>query len=123
MLAAGTEILGERVYASLKEIPDKVDMVDIFRASSAVPPIVDDAIAIGAKVVWMQIGVRHDEAAVAGRTDEDDDDAGGVVRELVAGGEAVRAGAGIRQWDGRGAGAGIDRQDMASVVWIIPTRA
>jgi predicted CoA-binding protein len=61
--AAGQEILGERVYATLKEIPDKVDMVDIFRASSAVPPIVEDAIAIGANVVWMQIGVRHDEAA------------------------------------------------------------
>ena len=61
--AAGTEILGERVYASLKEIPDKVDMVDIFRASAAVPPIVEDAIAIGAKVVWMQIGVRNDAAA------------------------------------------------------------
>jgi len=61
--AAGAEILGERVYASLKDIPEKIDMVDIFRASSAVPPIVDDAIAIGAKVVWMQIGVRHDEAA------------------------------------------------------------
>jgi predicted CoA-binding protein len=61
--AAGTEILGERVYASLKDIPDKVDMVDIFRASAAVPPIVEDAIAIGAKVVWMQIGVRHDDAA------------------------------------------------------------
>src|SRR5512145_386189 len=47
--ATGAEILGERVYASLKEIPDKVDMVDIFRASAAVPPIVGDAIAIGAK--------------------------------------------------------------------------
>jgi uncharacterized protein len=57
------EILGERVYASLKEVPDKVDMVDIFRASAAVPPIVEDAIAIGAKVVWMQIGVRNEEAA------------------------------------------------------------
>ena len=61
--AAGAEILGERVYASLKDIPEKIDMVDIFRASSAVPPIVEDAIRIGAKVVWMQIGVRHDEAA------------------------------------------------------------
>jgi uncharacterized protein len=61
--AAGGEILGERVYASLKDIPEKIDMVDIFRASSAVPPIVEDAIQIGAKVVWMQIGVRNDEAA------------------------------------------------------------
>jgi predicted CoA-binding protein len=61
--ATGAEILGQRVYASLKDIPEKIDMVDIFRASAAVPPIVEDAIAIGAKVVWMQIGVRHDEAA------------------------------------------------------------
>lgn len=61
--ALGQEILGEKVYGSLKEIPVQVDMVDIFRKSDAVPPIVDDAIAIGAKVVWMQLGVRHEEAA------------------------------------------------------------
>ncbi len=60
---AGQELLGETVYASLRDIPDKIDMVDVFRNSDAVPPIVDDAIAIGAKVVWMQLGVRHDEAA------------------------------------------------------------
>ena len=56
-------ILNERVYASLRDIPDKVDMVDIFRASSAAPAIVEEAIAIGARVVWMQLGVRHDAAA------------------------------------------------------------
>jgi predicted CoA-binding protein len=61
--AAGQEILGERVYASLKEIPDKVDMVDIFRNSAAAGPIVDEAIAIAAPVVWMQLGVRNDAAA------------------------------------------------------------
>ena len=60
---AGQELLGERVYASLRDIPDKIDMVDVFRASDQVRPIVDDAIAIGAKVVWMQLGVRNDEAA------------------------------------------------------------
>ena len=60
---AGKEQLGEKVYASLRDIPDKVDMVDVFRASDQVGPIVDDAIAIGAKVVWMQLGVRNDEAA------------------------------------------------------------
>jgi predicted CoA-binding protein len=61
--AAGQMLLGEKVYASLKEIPGKVDMVDIFRNSAAAGPIVEDAIAIGAPVVWMQLGVRNDEAA------------------------------------------------------------
>src|SRR5271154_1769533 len=60
---AGNEQLGETVYASLRDIPDKIDMVDIFRASDQVGPIVDDAIAIGARVVWMQLGVRNDAAA------------------------------------------------------------
>lgn len=61
--AVGQEILGEKVYASLKDIPDKIDMVDIFRNSAAAGPIVDEAIAIKAPVVWMQLGVRNDEAA------------------------------------------------------------
>ncbi|MGA3002329.1 MAG: O-acetylhomoserine aminocarboxypropyltransferase [Acetobacteraceae bacterium] len=60
---AGQQQLGEKIYASLRDIPDKIDMVDIFRASDQVGPIVDDAIAIGAKVVWMQLGVRNDAAA------------------------------------------------------------
>ena len=60
---AGKEQLGETIYACLRDIPDQVDMVDVFRASDQVGPIVDDAIAIGAKVVWMQLGVRNDEAA------------------------------------------------------------
>src|ERR1700741_4776436 len=63
---AGKEQLGEKVYASLRDIPDKVDMVDVFRASDQVGPIVDDAIAIGAKAGWMQLGVRNDEAAARG---------------------------------------------------------
>jgi len=60
---AGQTLLGEKVYASLKEIPEPVDMVDVFRAFDQVPPVVEDAIAIGAKVVWMQLGVRNDAAA------------------------------------------------------------
>ena len=61
--AAGQEILGEKVYATLADIPEPVDMVDIFRRSDQVGPIVDEAIRIGAKVVWMQLTVRNDEAA------------------------------------------------------------
>jgi O-acetylhomoserine (thiol)-lyase len=63
---AGKDLLGERIYANLREIPDAIDMVDVFRASEAAGPIMDDAIAIGAKVVWMQLGVRNDEAAAKG---------------------------------------------------------
>jgi predicted CoA-binding protein len=59
----GQQLLGEGVVARLSDIREAVDMVDVFRASDAVPGIVDDAIAIGAKVVWTQLGVRHDEAA------------------------------------------------------------
>jgi O-acetylhomoserine (thiol)-lyase len=60
---AGKTLLGETVYASLRDIPEPVDMVEIFRASDQAGPAVDDAIAIGARVVWMQLGVRNDEAA------------------------------------------------------------
>src|ERR1700719_4281392 len=63
---AGQELLGEKVYASLRDIPDKIDMVDVFRAAKEAPKIVDDAIAIGAKIVWMQLGIRNDEAAAKG---------------------------------------------------------
>jgi predicted CoA-binding protein len=61
--AVGQEILGEKVHASLGDLPEPVDMVDIFRRSDQVGPIVDEAIRIGAKVVWMQLTVRNDEAA------------------------------------------------------------
>src|SRR6185312_11725084 len=60
---AGQDLLGERVYATLKDIPDHVDMVEVFRASDQVVPIAEDAAAIGAKVLWMQLGVRNDDAA------------------------------------------------------------
>lgn len=60
---AGQEILGEKVHATLADVPGPIDMVDIFRNAEAAGPIVDAAIARGAKVVWMQLGVRNDEAA------------------------------------------------------------
>ncbi len=60
---AGNEILGETCYATLADIPDAIDMVDIFRASEAAGEFSDQAIEIGAKVVWMQLGIRHPEAA------------------------------------------------------------
>ncbi len=59
---AGSTILGEKVYASLAEIPHPVDMVEIFRSAAEAGPITDEAVRLGAKVVWMQIGVRNDEA-------------------------------------------------------------
>jgi predicted CoA-binding protein len=57
------EILGEKVYASLSEIPEPVDMVDIFRRSEEAGQVTDEAILIGAGVVWMQLGVVDQEAA------------------------------------------------------------
>ena len=62
--AAGETINGERCRATLAEIGEPIDMVDIFRRSEHAGAVVDEAIAIGAKVVWMQLGVRDDEAAV-----------------------------------------------------------
>ena len=64
---AGRSILGERCYAGLREIPDKVDVVDVFRKTEDVPPIAEDAIAIGAKVLWQQIGVKNEAAAASAR--------------------------------------------------------
>jgi predicted CoA-binding protein len=60
-------ILGEKCYRSLREIPDKVDIVDVFRKTQDVPPIADDAIAIRAKVLWQQLGVRNESAAAKAR--------------------------------------------------------
>lgn len=57
------EILGERAYATLKGIPEKIDIVDIFRKPDAVAEIVDEAIEIGAKTVWMQEGIVHNASA------------------------------------------------------------
>ena len=60
-------ILGRACYASVREAPGPVEIVDIFRETSAVPAIVEDAIAVGAKVVWMQLGIIHEEAAERAR--------------------------------------------------------
>jgi predicted CoA-binding protein len=56
------EILGEKSYRSLPEIPERVDVVDCFRRSNEIPALADDAIAMGAKVLWMQLGVENGEA-------------------------------------------------------------
>lgn len=58
-----TEILGEKCYASLRDVPEKIDMVDCFRRAEDIPPVVEDAIAIGAKFVWMQLGIVNEAAA------------------------------------------------------------
>jgi len=60
---AGKEILGQRVYASLSDIPEPLDVIDIFRNSEAALDITRQAIEIGAKVIWMQLGVKNDKAA------------------------------------------------------------
>ena len=61
------EILGEKCYPNLKAIPLSIDVVDIFRRPEAIPPVVDDAVEIGAKVVWMQLGIAHNQAAEKAR--------------------------------------------------------
>jgi predicted CoA-binding protein len=57
------EVLGQKCYSSLRDIPRKVDIVDCFRRAEDIPAIVDEAIGIGARVLWMQLGVIHPEAA------------------------------------------------------------
>jgi hypothetical protein len=65
-----TEVLGEKSYARLEDVPERVDIVDIFRRSEYVPDIVESAIRIGARAVWMQEGVFHSVAAVRAREAE-----------------------------------------------------
>ncbi len=61
------EVLGEKCYPSLKEIPEQIDMVDCFRKSEDIEPIAKQAIEIGAKVLWMQLGVMNENAAKMAR--------------------------------------------------------
>ncbi len=63
---AGQTLLGKRVYATLteaKEAGEQIEVVDVFRRAENVPPIAEEAIAVGAKVLWLQMGIRNDEAA------------------------------------------------------------
>jgi predicted CoA-binding protein len=62
-----TEVLGEKAYPSLDAVPEKVDIVNVFRRSEFVPEIVDLAVRIGARAVWMQEGVAHEQAAEKAR--------------------------------------------------------
>jgi Predicted CoA-binding protein len=62
-----TEILGEKCYPTLRAIPEPVDIVDIFRRAEEVPPYVEEAIAIRARVLWMQLGIVHESAAAHAR--------------------------------------------------------
>ena len=58
-----TEILGERSYASLADIPERIDIVDVFRRPEDTPSIADDAVKIGAKALWLQTGISNEDAA------------------------------------------------------------
>jgi predicted CoA-binding protein len=60
---AADEVLGRPTYARLADLPEAPDIVDVFRRRDALPGVVDEAIAVGAKVVWFQLGLRHEEAA------------------------------------------------------------
>ncbi len=64
---AGQEILGQHVYGSLSEIPRPVEIVDVFRKPQDVPPLAEEAVSIGAKVLWLQLGVVNEEAAARAR--------------------------------------------------------
>lgn len=62
-----TEVLGEKSYARLEDVPEKIEIVDIFRRVEEVAAVVESAIRIGAKVVWMQLGIENEEAAEKAR--------------------------------------------------------
>lgn len=58
-----TEVLGETCYPDLRSVPEHIDVVDVFRSIDAIPGIVEEAVAVGANVVWMQLGLQHEDAA------------------------------------------------------------
>lgn len=62
-----TEVLGEKSYARLEDVPEKIDIVNVFRRAEEVPPVVESAIRVGAKAVWMQLGIENEEAAEKAR--------------------------------------------------------
>jgi predicted CoA-binding protein len=62
-----TEVLGEKAYPRLEDVPEPIDLVDVFRRPEHVPGIVDAAIKVGAKAVWLQLGIVHEEAAAKAR--------------------------------------------------------
>ena len=62
-----TEVLGEKAYARLEDVPEAVDIVDVFRRSEVLPGVADSAVKIGAKVLWLQLGIENSEAAEMGR--------------------------------------------------------
>jgi predicted CoA-binding protein len=62
-----TEVLGEKAYARLEDVPEPVDIVDVFRRAEEVPAVAESAIGIGAKVLWMQLGIENAEAAERAR--------------------------------------------------------
>lgn len=63
LVALNIQVLGEKPYASLRDVPEKIDIVDIFRRPETVMPVVEDAIAAGAGAVWMQLSIVNEEAA------------------------------------------------------------
>lgn len=65
---AGSTLMGQLVYASLKDIPFPVDLVDVFREPAATPAVVEEAIAVNAKGIWLQLGITNEEAEAKART-------------------------------------------------------